>query len=90
MSVISFSTKKNVNETSTIITGCLKPTLMFKLYPLVVIARQTFEDIEQPRHVMYIVSSSSGLRSRKGLLRRITSTIDTPESNRCLKCHPLT
>lgn len=83
-----------LNESVRIITGCLRPTPVLKIYPLAGIAPPTIRrtvaaEIEKtkqekdPRHPLYNHSeTSSRLKSRKSFLRRTMSLKTKPELQR--------
>lgn len=83
-----------LNETTRIITGCLRPTPTEKLYPLAGIApphirRQVAADIERTkqetdsRHLLYSHQPPpQRLKSRESFMRRTQAMVGTPESNR--------
>lgn len=83
-----------LNETVRIITGCLKPTPVDKLYPLAGIAppqiiRQIVSDLERTkqitdeRHPMYNTQVEGfRLKSRKSFLKCTKKLEDDPQTSR--------
>lgn len=86
-----------INETARIISGCLRPTPISKLYPLIGITppdirRDVARDVERkkqtedPRHSLYKHQPQTRrLKSRKSFLHRSQTLLESPSKTRIKK-----